>query len=135
VWIDYLRGAESRADEWFVCMTLGMPEDLVSEDLRAVEREIDAHHLANPLIRQPFARAGWYFLAFCEELAIREIVRQKASTAHESAALVDNLVVHAKWPLGWLRNACAPGGLIPQEFEDDMYEAAWRLSELSMEYL
>ena len=107
----------------------------MSEELRAVEREVDAHHLANPLIEQPFARAGWYFLAFCEELVMREIVQQRAGTAHELAALADNIIVHAKWPLRWLRLACSPGGEVPRGFHDGMYEAAWRLSELSMRYL
>lgn len=116
-------------------MTQEKREDLVSEELRAVEREVDAYHLANPLIQQPFARAGWYFLAFCEELFIREIVQQRLDTAHEIAAFADNVVVHTKWPIRWLRQACSQGGAIPRGFDDDMYEAAWRLSELSMKYL
>src|SRR6266496_6273848 len=80
-------------------------EDLVPQELRAVECEVDAYHLASPLIQQPFARAGWYFLAFCEELFLKEIVQQRVNTAHESTALVDNIIVHAKWPLRWLRQA------------------------------
>ena len=112
-----------------------MPEDSVSQDLRAVEREIDAHHLTNPLIQRPFGHAGWYFLAFCEELVIKEVLRPRANTANEMSALADNLIVHAKWPLKWLHQACSPGGIVPRKFNDDMYEAAWRLSELSMEYL
>ncbi len=110
-------------------------EDLVSEELRAVEREVDAYHLASLLIQQPFARAGWYFLASCEELFMREIVQQRLDTEHEVAAFTDNVIVHTKWPLRWLRRACPPGGTVPKGFDDDMYEAAWRLSELSMKYL
>jgi len=116
-------------------MKRAVPEDRVSEELRAVEREVDAYHLASPLIQRPFAQASWYFLAFCEELVMREIVQQRTGTAHELAALADNIIVHAKWPLRWLRQACSPGGAIPRGFDDNMYEAAWRLSELSMKYL
>lgn len=116
-------------------MRRAVPEDRVSEELRAVEREVDAHHLANPLVQQPFARATWYFLAFCEELALMEIVRPSARTAHEAGALADNIIVHTKWPLKWLHQACSLGGNIPQQFDESMYEASRRLSELSMEYL
>jgi hypothetical protein len=47
----------------------------------------------------------------------------------------DNLIVHSKWPLRWLWNACASGGAIPSDFDDGMYKAAWELSDLSMRYL
>src|ERR1700716_2849637 len=116
-------------------MKRALPDNLVSTELRAVEREIDAQHLLNPLMQEPFARAGWYFLAFCEELTMREIVTQRVTSAHEAAAFADNLIVHAKWPLQWLYQACPRGGAIPEEFDDSMYDASWRLSELSMEYL
>ncbi len=51
------------------------------------------------------------------------------------AALADNLIVHAKWPLKWLWQACERGGSIPRRFDDDRYDAAWQLSNLSLEYL
>lgn len=107
----------------------------IPEELRAIEREIDAHHLLNPLTQRPFAEAAWYFLAFCEELMIREIIQEKEGALHEHRAMADNLIVHAKIPLQWLARACPPGGTVPRTFSDELYEAAWKFSELSMEYL
>ena len=113
----------------------GMSEDRISKELRAVEREIDAYYLENVLVREPFARAGWYFLAFCEEVVMRDIIRGDSSTEHEWAVLVDNLIIHAQWPLKWLIRTCSPGGEVPQTHEDKMYSAAWQLSELAMRYM
>jgi hypothetical protein len=113
----------------------GMLNDPVSEELRVAEREIDSHHLANPLMRQPFAKAGWYFLAFLEETKVVQIVRQDANTAQELAILADILVLQAKWPLKWLSQTCLQGGAIPRQFDADLYTAAWQLSELSTKYL
>jgi hypothetical protein len=107
----------------------------IPEELRAIEREIDAHHLLNPLTQRPFAEAAWYFLAFCEELMIREIIQEKEGALHEHRAMADKLIVHAKIPLQWLARACPPGGTVPRTFSDELYEAAWKFSELSMEYL
>ncbi len=83
-----------------------MAKDLVPEDLRKAEKEIDFHYVANPLAHQPWARAGWYFLAFCEEIVLYEVIRQDQRTSHGYAAIADNLIVHAKWPLRWLSQAC-----------------------------
>jgi hypothetical protein len=54
------------------------PKDPISEDVRAAEREIDAQHLQNPLVKEPFARASWFFLAFCEELSIMPMMKKTA---------------------------------------------------------
>jgi hypothetical protein len=112
-----------------------MSKDPVPQELRAAEREVDRQYLENPLTHEPFARAGWYFLAFCEEIAIREVVRQDAQTKHEYAAFADNLIVHAKWPLKWLWQTCPVGGEIPRGFDGHLYEAASRLSQLSLDYV
>jgi hypothetical protein len=112
-----------------------MPNDPVSAELRAAEREIDSHHLANSLMHQPFAKAGWHFLACLEEVVVREFVQQNTRTEHEWAALADNLVLDAKWPLKWLSQTCPQGGAIPRHFDADLYTAAWQLSELSNQYL
>jgi hypothetical protein len=113
--------------------------DLVPENLRAVEREVDAHHLTNLLLSRPFGESGWCFLAFCEEWVVREILHAESSgtlpTTHNHAALADNLIVHTKWPLRWLRRTCPEGGSIPRKYDAAMYEAAWQLSKLSMQYL
>ena len=85
-----------------------VPKDLLPAELRTAEREIDSQYLANPLVRLHFAEAGWYFLAFCDEFIIRDMIRQDAQTVHENAAITDNLVVHSKWPLRWLWQTCPP---------------------------
>lgn len=112
--------------------------DHVSSDLRAVESEVDAFYLTNPLVSRPFAEAAWYFLAFCEEIVVREIVRADstgtAGTPYDYAMVADNLILHTKWPLRWLRNNCIEGGAVPSRCDGDMYEAAWRLSDLSHQY-
>ena len=107
----------------------------MTSELRAIEREIDTYHLTNPLMRRPFAEAGWYFLAFCEEICIRDIVQESNDPLHEVVAKADNLVVHSKIPVQWLSRACHPNGIVPRQFNDALYKAAWDLSELSMKYL
>jgi hypothetical protein len=74
--------------------------DPVPEYLRAIEREVEAHHLTNPLLGRRFGEAGWYFLAFCEELVVREIVQAESRgslpTMQHLGALADTLMMHAK---------------------------------------
>ena len=43
----------------------------VSNDLRAVERDVDNAYRASPLLSLPRSEAMWYFLAECEELYMR----------------------------------------------------------------
>jgi hypothetical protein len=118
---------------------LDQPPDLISESLRAVEREVDAYHLNNPLTRLPFAQAAWCFLAFCEERIVHEFVRAQSSgnvlSARTYAPLVDNIIVHAKGPLRWLCDVCPQGGVIPRKYDEDAYTAAWKLSEMALDYL
>jgi hypothetical protein len=112
-----------------------MPEDTISKELRAVEEEVDCHYRQNALVKEPFGRAGWYFLAFCEERYLLSIIRDDDPfTEHEYAALVDNIIIHAQWPLRWLTQTCSPGGEIPRTYEENLYSAAWELSELAMRY-
>jgi hypothetical protein len=124
-----------RARERGLAYSACVAKDLLSEALRAAERDVDSQYLANPLVHRPFGQAGWYFLAFCEEISIRDIIRQDVKTLHENAAFADNLIVHTKWPLRWLWQTCSPGGAVPREIDDDLYKAAWQLSDLSMDYL
>lgn len=112
-----------------------MAGDHVSKELRAVEDEIDSYYRTNPLAHLPFAEAAWYFLAFCEEIHVRDILREPEQPMHEQVATADNVIVHAKRPMLWLRTTCSPGGSIPPPLDDKLYEAAWNLSELGMEYL
>lgn len=113
-------------------------QDRLDETLRAAEREVDECYSSNPLVRLPFADAGWHFLAFSEELAMREVHRQLTggpSTVQHQAAAAEALVFQAKWPLRWLSQKCVGGGKIPRRFDDAMYAAARELSELSTRYL
>jgi len=107
----------------------------LSAELRAIEREIDNYHLSNLLTKRPFAEAAWYFLAFCEERVVHDIIRPTGDALHEQVAAADNLIVHSKTPLQWLRRVCPPGGRIPSKFDESLYKAAWQLSQLSTEYL
>ena len=86
-----------------------MSKDIVSGALRAAEKEIDSAYLTNPLVQREFGEAAWYFLAFCEERLIGPIVKRADSAdptnPHEQAALADEVINHAKWPLRWLRQS------------------------------
>jgi len=109
--------------------------DRLPSELRAVEREIDTYHLADPLMREHFATAAWHFLAFCEERAIAQLIHvEQTATPHEEAIFPDVLLVHAKWPLNWISATCEPGGNIPRKYDEAMYEAAW-IKPLVEEYL
>jgi hypothetical protein len=113
---------------------IGMLGDKISKELRAVEKEVDYHHRQNALMTEPFGRAGWYFLAFCEERIMFSMLQEDPITDHQYGAVVDNLIIHAQWPLKWLTQACLPGGEIPRAYEENLYTAAWQLSELAMQY-
>lgn len=107
----------------------------VSPEIRAAEREIDSHHLMNPLMRQSFAVGAWNFLAACEEIQVREVVQQTETTNQEFAAIADNLVVYTKWPMRWLFKNCRAGGELPRQYSDTLYKDAWDLLQLSSKYV
>lgn len=111
-------------------------QDQLSKELRAAEREIDEAFRRNPLVSQPIATAAWYFLAFCEEWALKHFNQATGvASLHESAAFADSLVVHARNPLLWLHRACPPGGRIPGNIDEELYVAARDLSDLAHNYL
>jgi len=113
--------------------------DLVPPEVRAAEIEIDSAHRSNPLMRLSFGEAAWYFLAFCEERLVVPILKmasgERELTTHQHAALVDEVLNHAKWPLRWLSESCRRGNAVPRAYKDDAYGAAWDLSKLASEYL
>lgn len=112
--------------------------DRVSVPLREAEKEVDEAYRSNPLVRRTFGEAAWYFLAGCEEHNVRELVRASEgheTTEHEQAAIADNLINHAKWPMRWIRQDCVDGAVVPGRFDDDAYGAAWELSALAQSYL
>ena len=107
----------------------------VSPELRAAESEIDHHYLINPLMHHSFASGAWNFLAACEEVHVREFVRQAETTAQESAAISDNTVVYTKWPMRWLIESCKTGGKLPRQYTDALYLDDWELLQLSSRYV
>jgi hypothetical protein len=112
-----------------------MANQFVSEELRAVERDVDAHHLQNHLMGRPFAEACGHFLTFCEELMFLPLVRERDENQHDEGAHADNLITHVKAPIRWLKRACPPGGVFRPNYNEDLYTAAWELSKLGMAYL
>lgn len=109
-------------------------DDPVDPVLRCVERQIDQYYLCNPLLKLPFNEAAWLFLAFCEELFVRETISPGSSPLQGLAMVADSVMNHAKWPLRWIRAGCAGGGKIPKRYDASMYQASWDLSELSRQY-
>ena len=49
--------------------------------------------------------------------------------------LTDTIVVHSKHRLRWLHTARDLGGKMPRTPNDEMYDVASQLSELSLDYL
>jgi hypothetical protein len=112
----------------------GEPADKVSQELRAVEREIDTFYESNRLVTLPREQAVWYLLAFLEEIIVREVVRGKSRTDAEQAAIADNVVVDSKAPLFWLTRSCNPGGQVPAVVDWNFYDPAHALVDLSHAY-
>lgn len=108
--------------------------DSVSQAARQVEVLIDDAFLTNPLVALPFTAAAWRFLAFCEELFVRESLNPPSSR-YGVQAQADLVINHAKWPLRWLRQHCASGGAIPTTYDKNTYRAAWDLSTLGAKYI
>ena len=109
-------------------------DDLLSPELRNVEKEIDNYYKENLLCNIQFAEAAWHFLSFCEDIIIKEYINLQIGSIFEHAIYVDNLVNHMNYPLFWLKRSCPSGGKIPYCLKDDIYQAAWDLSELSENY-
>jgi hypothetical protein len=53
-------------------------KDPVSSQLRAVEREIDGFSKTNPLLCLPFAQATLQFMAFYEDLAVMQFLKEQS---------------------------------------------------------
>jgi hypothetical protein len=113
-----------------------MTKDTVSEELRAVERQIDISYRSNLLTSIPRPQAVWCLLAACEELFVRQLVPSATPpTAHEERALADSVINLLKWPLRWLTQACPEGDKLRETYDPNLYEAAWALTELADDYL
>src|SRR5690242_13620309 len=112
-----------------------MPDESVSDELRAAEREIDHQYSQNLLMQLPFAEACGYFLIICEELTFLPLLKEPSENPNHEFALADNMIQHAKAPIRWLKQACPAGGAVRQAYDEEMYEAAWDLSKLGLAYL
>lgn len=70
---------------------------------------------------------------------MRQIVRVMSGidtySTHDAAALADELMNGAKWPLRWIKKSCAIGTRVPNGNEDHAYAAAGELSKLASDYL
>ena len=114
-------------------------DDPLSPEVREAERFIDNAFLDNPLMSLRFGEAAWWFLAICEERFVHQLLRDSSQPTalgdHHRAALVDNIILHAKWPLYWLFKTCEEGGKVPSRRGPDEYQAAMDLSEIGLDYL
>lgn len=107
----------------------------VSNDLRAVERDVDNAYRASPLLSLPRSEAMWYFLAECEELYKRELSYLRTGEL-QGRVLVDGVANLAKWPLRWLWCDCAPRGKLRQHnVRDKYYASAEALAKLGRKYV
>ena len=106
--------------------------DRVSPELRKIEIEIDNFHKSNPLMKLPFANAAWSFMAFGEDMMLRDIV--DSSTFPDRAMIVDNFVFDLKEPMNWLYRGCQGGGIAPFAYNDRWHKASRDLFNLGRKY-
>ena len=111
--------------------------DLVPSELRRIEQKIDDAYKSNSLIGEPFTRAAWHFLAYCESSYISSILHQHANdpfSRYDNQAIVHNIATHSRWPLYWMLKSCRGEGRIPSTSTEEMYASAYQLSSLSSDY-
>ena len=103
----------------------------VSDELRAVEREVDTFYQNNALLSLSRSQAMWHFLAECEEW----FFRRHAKGEQIDLALDDVVINLARWPLRWLWKHCR------STFEerhprvkDDYYKDAHEMACLGYNY-
>lgn len=109
-------------------------KDPISQQLRLVEAEVDNCHKGNILMQLPFGASAWYFMAFCEDIAIIDLLKGHRQTIHDAAVFADQLVMHLKNAFLWLHSSCGKGGSPQRAYDDDFYQAAKDLSYMSQNY-
>ena len=112
--------------------------DTVAPELRRAETEIDHAHLGNKLLSRPFGEAAWHHLATCEGRFIVPIIADSIPLLQDKqamAALGDSVMTQSKWPLLWMWKTCREGGSIPHKHDQELFDAALSLSNLSDDYL
>jgi hypothetical protein len=114
-----------------------MSADLVSAELREVEKEVDRAYEQNALTELPFSQAVWYYLAACEEVFIAPLVNPDFIESEMlGRALADTVINGAAWPLRWLSAACSQSKMKgPPRYDDARYSEAWALNDLGADYL
>lgn len=106
---------------------------MISEDVRKLETLLDGACLSNPLLKLGRAQATWQYLAFCEDILLKELSNDDKSSQRISM-FTDMLVNNMQYLIRWIWNHCKTVGHISQGWSDANYEAAWRLAELAGEY-
>ncbi len=109
-------------------------QDPLSPELRRAEQDIDSHYLTNSLLKETFGEAAWYFLSYCETVFL-EIFSADPTDPFDLTAVGDNLIVHSKWPLLWLRKNCTPFGYKARPLDSSLFKSAKDLSGISMDYM
>jgi hypothetical protein len=106
---------------------------LISGEARKLESLIDEACLVNPLLKQGRAQATWQYLAFCEDMLLKELWNEDKSPQRMSM-FTDYLVNNMQYPIRWIWSHCKKVGYVAQNWSDSNYEAAWKLMELADEY-
>ena len=112
--------------------------NLLTEDLRIAEKEIDLHYESNPLVKNNFAYSAWTLLAVAEDSIvvpqIRDFLKNKKRGLQLEALIADYFINNLNYPLRWLYNSCPFEGVLPFTFNDDAYQAAYNLFKLGENY-
>lgn len=87
--------------------------DLVSKELRDVEKIIDNHYLQLPIMEENLSDAVWIYLAALE-FEISTLARS-VDKPELLSAIVDNVINCAKYPLNWLFSKCIAGNKVPRK--------------------
>ncbi len=101
--------------------------------VRQVESEIDSACLSNHLIECNRDLALWTYLAFCEDILLKELMQCQAEP-RRTAVFSDHLVNTMKYPIRWIWQHCKQTGHLSREFNEQRYSAAWELHELADDY-
>lgn len=103
----------------------------VSDELRAVEREVDTFYQNSTLLSLSRSQAMWHFLAECEEW----FFRRHAKGEQIDLALVDVVINFARWPLRWLWEHCRSKSEEHHPcIKEDYYEDAHKMACLGYNY-
>ena len=107
--------------------------DNVSPELRKIEKEIDNYYKSNPLLKLPFATAGWSLLAYGEDYMLEEQINRVVGT-QDRHALGSDFITELEHSVSWLYRDCEQGGEIPYAYDPDIHKASKDLFELGQKY-